>query len=55
MHEGHRDRVYTKFLREGNRFNDVELAELILFYSIPHQLNEMVQNLKPLYFLHIHE
>lgn len=42
MHEGHRDRVYKKFLQRGSSLSEVELVELALFYSIP------VQDVKPI-------
>ena len=34
MHEGHRDRVYTRYL-DGDEFTEEQLAELLLFYAIP--------------------
>ena len=35
MHEGHRERVYTKLLDETKEFSDLDILELLLFYAIP--------------------
>lgn len=38
LHEGHRDRLRARFLREGlDGFTDVQILELILFYAVVRQ------------------
>ena len=44
LHEGHRDRVKSRFLNEGlDAFEDHQILELLLFYSIPRSTNELAQ------------
>jgi DNA repair protein RadC len=47
IHEGHRDRLKTRFLNEGlDSFTPVQVLELMLFYSIPRQdTNEIAHRL----------
>ena len=42
MHEGHRQRVYNRFLTDPTSLSEVELVELMLFYSI------QVRDVKPI-------
>ena len=58
MHEGHRNRVKNRFLKEGlESFADHEVLELLLYFSIPrgdtnpvaHRLIERFQNLKSVF------
>lgn len=46
-HSGHRDRVRERFLKEGlDNFDDHNVLELLLFYSIPQKdTNEIAHNL----------
>ncbi len=38
IHDGHRQRLKTRFLEQGlDSFNEVQVLELLLFYSIPRQ------------------
>ena len=47
VHEGHRDRLRQRFLKEGlDNFQDHNVLELLLFYSIPRKdTNEEAHNL----------
>lgn len=46
-HDGHRDRIKKKFLESGfNSFEEHEILEMLLFYSIPRKnTNEIAHNL----------
>ena len=45
-HDGHRNRLRTRFLKSPDSFEDHELLELILFYSIPRKnTNEIAHKL----------
>ena len=38
IHDGHRQRLKERFLREGmDHFTDIQVLELLMFYSIPRQ------------------
>ena len=38
IHAGHRDRLKQRFLEQGlDGFTDIQVLELLLFYSIPRQ------------------
>ena len=47
MHEGHRERVKNRFLKEGlDGFEDHQILELLLFFSIPRKdTNELAHTL----------
>ena len=47
LHRGHRERVKTRFLREGlENFEDYEVFELLLFFGIPQKdVNELAHEL----------
>jgi len=47
LHEGHRQRVKERFLREGlDSFEDYQVLELLLFYAIPYKdTNELAHSL----------
>lgn len=47
MHEGHRDRLKGRFITEGlDQFNEHQVLELLLFYSIPRKdTNELAHEL----------
>jgi len=47
IHDGHRDRLKTRFLEEGlDGFTEVQALELLLFYAIPRRdTNEMAHRL----------
>ena len=45
-HDGHRERLRQRFLTSADSFEDHELLELILFYSIPRKnTNEIAHHL----------
>ena len=38
VHDGHRQRLKERFLRQGlDGFTDIQILELLLFYAIPRQ------------------
>jgi DNA repair protein RadC len=47
MHEGHREKLKQRFLKEGlNAFEDHQVLEMLLFYTIPRRdTNEMAHRL----------